>query len=195
MPNVTISVSDELKAEMDTLSEVNWSEVCRKAISRYIAQRKNPVPDIELDLRVSRLIPDSFETGYPTLSIDLRIYNKMESEITVDRILSNASFIKDGRVYAIGSGYDLHKRNIGPNSAGGAQIHLILLREKISKLKDVFKSTFPCIIRCVVYIEGFRNPYNQEVKTRIPIDDWNDIVKKVLETPLQNRYNLDKKGL
>ena len=89
MPNVTISVSDELKADMDRIAEVNWSEVCRNAISRYITERKNPSPNIELDLRSSRLTADTFETGYPTLSIDLRIYNKMDSAITVDRILSN----------------------------------------------------------------------------------------------------------
>ena len=66
MPNLTINVPDQLKAEMDTLSEVNWSEICRKAISRYIAQRKNPSPQIELDVRTSTLTEYDYGTGYPT---------------------------------------------------------------------------------------------------------------------------------
>ena len=187
MPNVTISVPDPLKAEMDSLSEVNWSEVCRSAISGYIAQRKNPTPQIELDLRHARLTHYSFETGYPTLSIDLKINNKMDSEITVDRILSNAKFVKDANYLPIGSAHDLRKKNIGSNSSGGATIHFRLPEEKIVELKDVFKSTFDCHVRCVVFVEGFRNEYNQEVKTRIPIDEWNDIVRKTLNTPKATR--------
>jgi len=183
MPNLTINVPDSLKAEMDKLSEVNWSEVCRNAISRYIAQRENPAPKIELDLRDAILTHYDYETGYPTLRISLRIHNKMDSEITVDRILSNAKFLKDGRFLAIGSAYDLHRRNIGSNSIGGAQIHLVFPKEKILELKDVFNSTFDCIITCIVYVEGFRNGYNQEVKTRIPIDEWNNVVSKALKTP------------
>lgn len=183
MPNLTINVPDPLKAEMDNLSEVNWSEVCRNAISRYMAQRKNPTPKIELDLRSSRLTHLAFETGYPTLSMDLRIYNKMDSEITVDRILFNISFIKESTYHAIGSGYYLHKRNIGSNSFGVAQIHLVLPKEKIRELEDVFNSTFDCRVRCVVFVEGFRNEYNTEVQTRIPIDIWENLVKRVLKTP------------
>lgn len=32
MPNVTVSVDDSLKAQMDDHPEINWSEVARKAI-------------------------------------------------------------------------------------------------------------------------------------------------------------------
>lgn len=37
--NVTISVSDELAKKMDAMPEINWSEVCRQAISKYINKR------------------------------------------------------------------------------------------------------------------------------------------------------------
>ncbi len=36
MPNITVSVSEELKRKMDTLSTVNWSEVFRKAVADFI---------------------------------------------------------------------------------------------------------------------------------------------------------------
>jgi hypothetical protein len=34
--NVTISVSDDLSKKMDEMKDVNWSEVCRRAITGYI---------------------------------------------------------------------------------------------------------------------------------------------------------------
>lgn len=182
MPNVTISVPEELKTEMDNYPEVSWSEICRNAISQYIAQRKNPTPKIELDLRRSGLIADDIETGYPTLRVTLKIHNKMDSEITVDRILSHAGLItQDGRILAIGRAYYLHRKNIGANSSGYAELHLTLPKERIADLKDTFKSTFDCKIDSYVYVDGFRNDYRQEVRTKIPIDVWNDVVRKTLK--------------
>lgn len=186
MPNVTISVPDKLKAEMDKLSEVSWSEICRKAISQYIAQRKNPTPRIELVSTYARITHYDFATGYPTLSIDLKINNKMVSEIMVDRILCNARFVQPGdtRMLAIGDAYDLRRKVIRPNSSGSGTIHFILPKEKIRDLKDVFKSTFECHITCIVFVEGFATEYNQEVKTRVPIDQWEDVVAKALKIPI-----------
>ena len=40
--NITISIPDDLKAEMDKYSEVNWSQVVLKAIKDYIAKRQIP---------------------------------------------------------------------------------------------------------------------------------------------------------
>jgi len=181
MPNVTISVPDQLKAEMDTLSEVNWSEICRKAISRYIAQRKNPIPKIELDLREVRLDSHGYQTGYPTLTVPLRIHNKMESEIMVDRILYTIkSITEDGHQYILGTGCDLYKRIIDSNSIGTATIYSTLPNEKIESLKNVFTSTFRCDIHFIVFVDRFRSPYNQDVQTRIPIDDWNKLMKEVV---------------
>ena len=183
MPNVTISVPDELKAEMDKFTEVSWSEICRNAISQYIAQRKNPTPNIELDLREARLDHYSYETGYPALTIPIRIHNKTQSEITVDRIKFNVRVVReDGRQYILGSGYDLYKKIIGGNSVSEVPVSVTLHKEKIESLAREFTSTFYCYIRCVVFVDGFRNPYNQEVKTRIPIDDWQELVERVLET-------------
>lgn len=38
--NITISISDELATKMDSMPEINWSEVCRQAISNYIEERE-----------------------------------------------------------------------------------------------------------------------------------------------------------
>ena len=180
VPNITISVSEELRAEMDKLSEVNWSDICRKAISQYIAQRKNPNPRIELELRDARLTHKSFETGYPTLSLTIKVFNRTDSEIIVDRILCKARFRNYDTHYAIGIANDLNRRGIGHNMTGHSSIHLVLSKEKIQQLKDVFDSTFYCDVSCIVYVDGFKNPHHQEIKTRIPIDDWRNVVEKVL---------------
>ena len=185
MPNVTISVPEKLKGEMDKIPEVSWSEICRGAISRYIAQRKNPTPRIELELRYSRIKDYDYGTGYPTLIIDLKIHNRMDTEIIVDRILANARFIesKEPRQHSIGTAHDLRKKVIAPDSSGAATIHLTFPKEKIHELKDKFKSTFDCQVECMVFVEGFKHEYNQVVKTSIPIDHWNNVVTKVLEKP------------
>lgn len=185
MPNVTISVSEELKAEMDRFQEVSWSEICRNAISQYIAQRKNPAPKIELTLPYARITEYDYDTGYPTLSVDLKIHNRMDSEILVDRVLANARFYKpvENKILAIGRAYDLRRKVIPANSSGMGTIRLILSKERILELKDEFKSTFECQITCTVFAEGFRNEYNQQVKATIPIDHWRNVVKKVLKKP------------
>jgi hypothetical protein len=195
MPNVTISVPDDLKSEMDKLNEVNWSEVSRKAIAKYIDERKNPAPRVEFDLREVRLDSYSFETGSPTLTIPLRIHNMTESEMVVDRILFNVSFLDKGYQYAIGPSHDLYKRVIGPNSVGEAQLALELPREKIEFFAEKFSESFHCLVRCILFAEGFRNPYNNEVRTRIPIDDWNKFVEKVLEKPKIDRNSRSGKNL
>ncbi|HLE75552.1 MAG TPA: hypothetical protein VI864_05855 [Candidatus Bathyarchaeia archaeon] len=181
MPNLTISVSDELKAEMDKLSEVNWSEVCRNAISMYIEQRKDPTPKIELDIRNSRLYDYDYETGYPTLIMDIRIQNRMNSEITVDRILTIVRALDPaGRTVPFGQANDLHRRIIGSNSVGLATIRLAFPREKLGELQNIFKSTFDCRVNCVVFVDGFKNEYRQEITFQIPIDVWNNVLEKAL---------------
>lgn len=181
MPNVTITVPDDLKAEMDNFPEVSWSEICRKAIARYIDERKNPAPNIELDLGDTRLDPYGYQSGQPELAFTFRIHNKMESEITVDRILFSVRFVGEGNQYTIGSGHDLFKRLVAANSIGGAQGYLGMPKETIESLAMKFKSSFYCIISCVVFAEGFKNAFNQEVRTRIPIDDWRNLVDMTLK--------------
>ena len=183
MPNVTISVTDELRAEMERLSEVNWSEVCRNAISQYIAERKNPTPAIELDLRDVRL--DMYHaSGYPTLTATLRIHNKMNTDVIIDRTLFDVRFLepRSADEYRIGSSFDLSRRIVGSNSIGQAQLFLPIFKEKIKSLEGKLASTFRCIIRCIVIADGFKSPYNQDVKTEIPIDKWKEFTKKALET-------------
>jgi len=44
MPNITLSVPNDLKMEMDRFSEVSWSDVCRNAIRNYMESRGSVNP-------------------------------------------------------------------------------------------------------------------------------------------------------
>lgn len=41
MPNITISITQELYDQMKDIEDVNWSGVCRQAIKDYIYTYKN----------------------------------------------------------------------------------------------------------------------------------------------------------
>jgi len=40
MPTITLAISSDLKSEMDSMPEINWSEIARKAISEKITEYK-----------------------------------------------------------------------------------------------------------------------------------------------------------
>jgi hypothetical protein len=178
MPNVTISVPDDLKAEMDKLQEINWSEVSRKAILKYIDERKNPTPRVEFDVRDVSIDTSYWQNGSPALKISLRIHNRTGSEIIVDRVLFYVRFSEGSNQYGIWSGSDLYKKVINPNSSGDTQLILEMTHERIGLLEDVFKSTFYCQLNCVLFAVGFKFPYEQQLLIKIPIDEWKKAVNR-----------------
>lgn len=38
MPTLTLAIPSDLKSEMDSMPEINWSEIARKAISEKVAE-------------------------------------------------------------------------------------------------------------------------------------------------------------
>jgi hypothetical protein len=48
--NLTISLPDELAKEMENYPEVDWSEVCRQAIEKYVKMRKGVPDEVEQGL-------------------------------------------------------------------------------------------------------------------------------------------------
>ncbi len=58
--NITVSISDEIAGKMDKLKDVNWSEVCRMAISEYIEAKQLHYGEVVKDLeRFMRLKLDT----------------------------------------------------------------------------------------------------------------------------------------
>jgi len=183
MPNVTITVSDQLKIEMEKLPEVNWSEVCRNAINQYIQTRSSPVPQIQLMSEGIRPFTDH-ESGYPGLLVDLVIKNNMNFEIVVDRILYTVKFFDaSNNQFGVGSDVDLWRRVVRPNSVAKMQLFMKIPRQKVESLKACFTKTFQCRIKCVVFANEFQFPYEQEIyNLKIPIDEWTAFVGNVEST-------------
>jgi len=63
--NVTILIQDELAEKMRKFPEVNWSEVCRKAIDNYIKEREGVPPKVEQGLTFDDFLKECGVT--PTL--------------------------------------------------------------------------------------------------------------------------------
>jgi hypothetical protein len=67
--NITVYLPDDIQSMMDKFREVNWSEVCRKAIMDYVATRTAP----NFEATVARLKTertDEYGRGYK-LGLDL----------------------------------------------------------------------------------------------------------------------------
>lgn len=169
---------------MDKYSEVSWSEICRNAISQYIAQRKSPSPRMELNVRSSGLNANDLYTGYPSLIVNLNVQNNSNSEMNMDRILATARSqdTNDGRRVVLGETYFLYRHTFYPNSSAVITLRFPLLKEKLVEVQNRFASTFNCKIDCTVFVDGYANRYDQEVVIQIPIDKWHTFLKKALGT-------------
>ena len=63
MPNITLSVTDELKREMDSLPELNWSESVREFLSEKV-KRATLLKKLDKMLENSELTEkDALELG------------------------------------------------------------------------------------------------------------------------------------
>jgi hypothetical protein len=92
MVNLTVSISDDLKAEMDKYSDVNWSEVTRKCLLNYIQNKKSPRDPLEF---TSEEVHFSFSEylRQPSMGIRLRVTNKMDSNLVIDRMFFTVEFL------------------------------------------------------------------------------------------------------
>jgi len=169
MVNVTISVTEELKAEMEKLSEVNWSEICRSAISEYIRIRENPSPLLEFS--AIRETCDE-NNGVQRISIDLAIQNLMNVEVTIDRIFYEVWLATKGRFVYASSGQYLRKQKIPQKSKRNIRLSAEIDRFRTLELETEFKETFDCKFVLETFTEEFKDELRGEVIVKIPIDEW-----------------------
>jgi hypothetical protein len=94
--NVTIYLPDEVAQKMDQLPEVNWSEICRKAISDYIDTRtKTDLTSVIARLKNERKTDYTkgqilvYEVLAPQISNDH--LESMEREINLSEIIARIS--------------------------------------------------------------------------------------------------------
>ena len=78
MPTLTLAIPKELKSEMESLPELNWSEIARKAISKEIKEYKlfksivsnsklTEKDAIELGKKVNKALHNRYKKLYPGL--------------------------------------------------------------------------------------------------------------------------------
>jgi len=93
MPNVTLSVSDEMKTRMDVFSEVSWSDVCRNAILVYLEKRERDtkISDTE-NLKVISYIQPSERRGDNKLVYMMKIKNNEPFDIILDRVIFGVQY-------------------------------------------------------------------------------------------------------
>lgn len=187
MVNFTVSIPEDLKAEMDKFPDVNWSELTRKSIQIYLENRKNPFPPLEFEIKGAHI---SYEHDLmrPSMSLSLKAMNKLDSELIIDRILFKVEFDKEyGRQKLEGAftGKSLEYEPILPNESK-IVIRFYPQVDMLRRLSDKMEATFWVYVTLTVYVQGFRSPQIKVVSIKVPIDEWKNEVKTAL-----NSYDAD----
>jgi len=177
MANLTISVPDELKSEMDSMTEVNWSDVGRKAIIGYIQSRRSPTPLVDLQIEDATWI---YADWQPALQLSLRMRNLMESEIKVNQTVFHLQIQVPGRIFNIAPITHSQSAVLQPGAPWPFQVLLRAQPEAILEMNQQIKSTFFCNIVAMVHGEGFQRPASIRLLTKTGKDEWETFVTQVI---------------
>jgi len=93
MPNITLSVSNEMKVRMDQFTEVSWSDVCRYSIQEYLEQREKntKITDSE-KLKVLTTIDIVGRRRDNKLVYMIKIKNIDEFDVILDRAIFGVEY-------------------------------------------------------------------------------------------------------
>jgi hypothetical protein len=202
MVNFTVSLPEELKAEMDKFPDVNWSELTRKSIQNYLRNRASIEPPLEFTLeKVDFILTDnlvwtfgvgnirkiSTQHSYigeyfvkPTMLVSLGILNKLDSQLIIDRILFYVRFAE-----AKFQENFLNYIKISPGDSGSNSVY-IPLSPPVDMLKRSSDKIQGIDILLIAYVQGFAAPVIKGLSISVPINDWKNQVKSVLA-----KYNAD----
>jgi len=87
--NVTVYLPDDVAEKMEEFKEVNWSEICRKAILDYLVARKSVNPVVAT--RIKSLEDQEWGGGY---DFGLRLCEELVKSLSYDEIANLMSFLK-----------------------------------------------------------------------------------------------------
>lgn len=181
--NLTVSLPEKLKEEMDKFSDVNWSELTRKAIQSYLKNRTASYPPIDLTIDGMSITYDDI-INQPKISFRLKAVNKLDAQLIIDRILFKVEFDKEfGRSKRQGAfnGQSLEYQKV-LSAENNTTIHLSSYPnvDLLRKLSKVLHSTFWIYVTLYVYVEGFDNPKIEVPYIKVPIDEWKNQITYVL---------------
>jgi hypothetical protein len=165
---------------MDELSEVNWSEVCRNAISAYVVAKKNPTPQI--DLLVTSLVPRFYPHRGPELEIALRFDNRMPREVEIDRMIFEVALVdKGGKPLGLLKGSDLQILSIGPNSFFSQTIYTDFNFDWFVHVDEITTRSFYATVSFTVYVRNFKQSVRGSAQLTIQKEEWKDVADKIRE--------------
>jgi len=186
--NFTVTIPEDLKAEMDKLPDVNWSDLTRKSIQIYLKGKKNPFPPLEFEIKEMHIDYDD-DLKTPLMSLSLNAMNKFDSELVIDRILFKVEFDKEyGRSKLEGAFTGQFLEYLSVRGQGESNIKITFYPEvdMLRLLSEKLESTFWVYVSLSVFVQGFVCPQIKVVPTKVPIDEWKNEVRASL-----NKYDED----
>ena len=191
MVHVTISLPEALKHDMDEQPDVNWSKVCREAISAHIRLLENPYPEIKAELGEVRFV---YQKGKPGLILDLAFKNEMRTQLMLDRILFDVDFIPTpGTTLSVGSSVEVRKLYV-PAGKWLKRAFIDVDPDVIFLLDRQLTRPFQCRALITAFFEDFKEAYTISRAVKVPIYDWREFVDLVVKTE-KERMGIREKRL
>jgi hypothetical protein len=181
MVNITVSIPDELKAEIDKHPEVNLSEIVRRYLKAYF--QKSEGPPLE-NFALTNVEVLGFGKK-PTIRLTVQVVNKLDSDLIIDRVLFTVWF--NGNVKGDFDGQHFKYELVRANSSTSFDIYFYADVDMLRYLSNNLKETFEVQMYLDAYVQGF--PYavhlgNKQVapRYRFPIDIWHRQVTAALDS-------------
>lgn len=183
MVNLTVSIPEKLKEEMDKFSNVNWSELTRKAIQSYLKNRTASYPPIDFTIDGMSITYDDI-INQPKIFFRLKTINKLDSQLIIDRILFTVEFDKEfGRNKRQGAFNDQsleYQKILSAENNTTIYLSSFPNAELLRKLSKILQSTFWIYVTLHVYVKGFDNPQIKVPYIKVAIDEWKNQITYVL---------------
>jgi hypothetical protein len=181
--NFTVTISEELKAEMDRYPEVNWSEVFRKNIQSYMQVRQNPTPQLDFEMKEAH-VSWNWLLAQPRISVFLRIVNRLAADVLLDRILFSVAVLTSTTREARGGfeGQYLQYRQLSSSKSTDVELSLYPDAELLERLTNKLEATFVLQLDLTACVEGYPNPCVKQIIGKVPIDEWKNEVGTALDS-------------
>lgn len=198
MVNFTVSLPEELKAEMDKFPDINWSEQIRKNIQSFLLYKRNQFPPLEFEL-AELFFTYANDLMQPLMVICLKVTKKMlDSQLIIDRMLFTVKFVKEhfiphGEDYRVVEAREkkalqgIFRENLLQytyiiKSDSDVKIPLSPPVDLFRRLNVKMQATFWVDISLTAYVQGFEHPAIKNLSIKVPIDEWKSQANSVLSS-------------
>ena len=190
MVNFTVALPEDLKAEMEKFSDVNWSDFIRKNIQLYLRNRKNSFPPLNFELEGLSVLYNA-DLKRPSMRLYLTVTNKMDIKLIIDRILFKVEFDKEFGRNKLEGAFVNQSLEYQPILTGETKITIDFYPQldMLFRLNKKMDATFWVYVTLTTYVQGFESAHTQVIWTKFPIDGWRNAMSFALDC-----YNTDWKS-